>query len=226
MVALGLHCCARAFSSCRERGYSSLRCVGFSLWWLLLLQSTGSRHTGFSSCGMWAQQWWLVGSRAQAQQLQRMGLVAPWHMGSSRTRARTRVPCIGRQILNHCATREAPECVFIASVQNRGVGSSGVRFHRCSLFMQRKSLLPLAYHTPELGHKLWVFSLLVLPIFSPCKQPLGLAVLYHDCNNGQRQCFSNFNMPKITWGRGGQGAVFKTPILIQQVWVGPKTLHC
>ena len=32
-------------------GYSSLWCAGFSLWWLLLLQSTGSRHTGFSSCG-------------------------------------------------------------------------------------------------------------------------------------------------------------------------------
>ena len=29
-------------------------------------------------------------------------------MGSSQTRARTRVPCIGRRILNHCATREAP----------------------------------------------------------------------------------------------------------------------
>ena len=26
----------------------------------------------------------------------------------SRTRARTRVPCIGRQILSQCATREAP----------------------------------------------------------------------------------------------------------------------
>ena len=36
-----------------------------------------------------------------------MGLVAPWHVGSSQTRARTRVPCIGRQILNHCTTREA-----------------------------------------------------------------------------------------------------------------------
>ena len=32
-------------------GYSSLRCVGFSLWWLLLLWSTGSRRAGFSSCG-------------------------------------------------------------------------------------------------------------------------------------------------------------------------------
>ena len=36
-------------------GYSSLRCVGFSLRWLLLFQSTGSRHVGFSSCGTWAQ---------------------------------------------------------------------------------------------------------------------------------------------------------------------------
>ena len=33
-------------------GYSSLRCVGFSLWWLLLLLSMGSRCTGFSSCGL------------------------------------------------------------------------------------------------------------------------------------------------------------------------------
>ena len=28
-------------------------------------------------------------------------------MGSSQTRAQTRVPCISRQILNHCAIREA-----------------------------------------------------------------------------------------------------------------------
>ena len=32
-------------------GYSSLWYTGFSSWWLLLLQSTGSRGTGFSSCG-------------------------------------------------------------------------------------------------------------------------------------------------------------------------------
>ena len=32
-------------------GHSSLRCAGFSLWWLLLLRSTGSRRAGFSSCG-------------------------------------------------------------------------------------------------------------------------------------------------------------------------------
>ena len=89
-----------------SRGYSSLRCAGFSLRSLLLLRSRGSRRTGFSSCGTWAQQLWLVGSRAQAQQLWRMGLVAPWHVGSSQTRARAHVLCNGRRILNHCATKE------------------------------------------------------------------------------------------------------------------------
>ena len=55
LAALGLCCCARASFSCDERGYSSLQCAGFSLWWLLLLWSTGSRRVGFSSCGLWAQ---------------------------------------------------------------------------------------------------------------------------------------------------------------------------
>ena len=34
---------------------SSLWCTGLSLWWLLLLWRTGSRHVGFSSCGTRAQ---------------------------------------------------------------------------------------------------------------------------------------------------------------------------
>ena len=93
-------------------GYSSLWCAGFSLGCLLLLQSTGSRCAGFSSCGTRAQQLWLVGSRAQAQQLWRTGLVAPLHVGYSQTRDRTCVPCIGRWILNHCATREVPGTLF------------------------------------------------------------------------------------------------------------------
>ena len=36
-------------------GYSLLWCAGLSLWWLLLLQSTGFRRAGFSSCSMRAQ---------------------------------------------------------------------------------------------------------------------------------------------------------------------------
>ena len=35
--------------------YSSFCCAGFSLRWLLLLHSSGSSHTDFSSYGTWAQ---------------------------------------------------------------------------------------------------------------------------------------------------------------------------
>ena len=45
--------------------------------------------------------------------LWRTGLVALRHVGSSRTRARTRVPCVGRQILNHCTTREVQNAVLL-----------------------------------------------------------------------------------------------------------------
>ena len=37
-----------------------------------------------------------------------MGFVVSWHVGSSQTRDRTRIPCIGRQILNPWPTREVP----------------------------------------------------------------------------------------------------------------------
>ena len=68
--------------------YSALPCTGFSLQWLLLFRS--------------------LGSRAQAQQLWYMGLVDPCNVGSSRTRDWTCVPCIGRQILNHWTPRKVP----------------------------------------------------------------------------------------------------------------------
>ena len=62
--------------------------VGFSLQWLLLCQSTGSRLVCFSS---WSTQPY-----------------STRHVGSSWPRDGTRVPCIGRQILTHCTTREVP----------------------------------------------------------------------------------------------------------------------
>ena len=71
-------------------GFLWLRWAGFSLQWLLLLQSTGSRVRGLSS----------------------MGLVAPQHVGSSRTRDGSCVPCIGRQVLIHCTTREVLWLLF------------------------------------------------------------------------------------------------------------------
>ena len=113
-------------------GYSSLWCVDFSLQWLLLLRSTGSRRMGFSSCGTWAQQWQLTGSRAQAQQLWHvgsvvvarglqstgsvvvaLGLSCPTTCGIFQDQGSNHVPCIGRRILNHCTTREAPMCYIL-----------------------------------------------------------------------------------------------------------------
>ena len=79
----------------------------------MLFRSRASHCRGLSCCGAQAPD-------VRAQQLWLTGLVAPWHVGSSQTRARTRVPCIGRQTLNHCATREAHSfflnkfiCLFI-----------------------------------------------------------------------------------------------------------------
>ena len=46
LAVLGLCCCARAFSSCGERGLFFL-----GVCQLLLLWSRGSRCVGFSSCG-------------------------------------------------------------------------------------------------------------------------------------------------------------------------------
>ena len=71
-----------------------------------------SHHRGLSCCGAQAPD-------AQAQYLWLTGLVALWHVGSSQTRAQTRVPCIGRQNLNHCATREAPNTVLLLLILHR-----------------------------------------------------------------------------------------------------------
>ena len=81
-------------------GYSLLWYLVFSLWWLLLLRSTGSRCAGLSVCS------------AQAQQLRHMGLVGLWPVGSSRTRNWTRVFCSSRYILIYCATREVGKVTF------------------------------------------------------------------------------------------------------------------
>ena len=83
---------------------SSFLCEGF----LQLRQAGATPHRGvrashcrgLSCCRAQAPD-------AQAQQLWLTGLAAPRHVGSSRIGTRTHVPCIGRRILNHCATREA-----------------------------------------------------------------------------------------------------------------------
>ena len=83
---------------------SSFLCEGFLQLWqagaTLHRGARASHHRGLSCRGAQAPD-------AQAQQLWLTGVIAPRHVGSSQTRARTRVPCIGRQTLNHCAIREA-----------------------------------------------------------------------------------------------------------------------
>ena len=74
-AVLGVHCCTQAFSS----GCSSLWCEVFSLRWLLLLHSMGSRCAG---------------------------LVASLHVDSSHTKNQTCVPCIGRLITKRWTTRK------------------------------------------------------------------------------------------------------------------------
>ena len=53
-------------------GYSSLQCAGLSLRWPLLLWSTGSRRTGFSSCGLKALERRLSSCGTRAQLLRDM----------------------------------------------------------------------------------------------------------------------------------------------------------
>ena len=93
MAVLGLRFSARAFSNCGKRGP-------------LFIAVHQPLTVAASRCGAQAPD-------AQAQLLWLTGLVAPRHVGSSRTRARTHVPCIGRQTLNHCATREARGAILV-----------------------------------------------------------------------------------------------------------------
>ena len=97
-------------------GYSSLGGTGASSRRLLLLQSTGSKHPASRSCSTQSRSPWLrlfgapgpavwhVGSRSRGSRAS----VALQHVQSSRMRGWVRAPCIGRQILIYCTTREVP----------------------------------------------------------------------------------------------------------------------
>ena len=69
---------------------------------------SSSLCTGFSRCRAWAPGCTGFSTGTWAQQLRLAGLVASRHVESSQTRDRTRVPCIGRQTLNHGTTKEIP----------------------------------------------------------------------------------------------------------------------
>ena len=83
-------------------------------------------------------------------------------MGSSPTRGRTRVPCIGRWILNHYATRETLTCRFY----NPPKGSNTVTYTESRLWHQ----LNLASHSDSTTHSVnpgQVISLRCTSISSP-----------------------------------------------------------
>lgn len=95
MLSLLLH---RVFCSCGEWGLLFTCAAGLLILWLLLLQSMGSLVCGLSSCVSWTQpqaQWWWC-----------IGLVAPWHGESSKTRDWIYVSFIGRWLFQHWAIRE------------------------------------------------------------------------------------------------------------------------
>ena len=97
--------CMRQFGLCRV--FAAAR----ALLWLTPMGLSAAGH-----CGppvprpllLWRQGWraprlqcpWLPGSRAQAQQSWRAGLVAAQRVGSSWVRDRTHVSCTGRRILH------------------------------------------------------------------------------------------------------------------------------
>ena len=112
------------------------------------------------------------------------GLAAPWHVGSSQTRARTCVPCIGRQTLNHCATREALPLYFVVKYTQHKIYQSNllkytIQWHlahpECcasitTLYFQnivitpKVTPYPLSSHSPmTLGH-----------LFRPCSPVLAI----------------------------------------------------
>ena len=68
------------------------------------------------------------------------GPAAPQHVGSSQTRARTRVPCIGRQTLSHCATREAPILAFFVSLRGVFRGEIGCHCRESGSFEVRSGI--------------------------------------------------------------------------------------
>ena len=95
-----------------------------------------------SGCGVWGLlSRWVSGllvawrlllqlpcSKSGLEQLCHRNLLAPRHVGSSQTRDPTHVSCIGRQILYHWATREAPDDTLVLDLWPPECDDKFVRF--------------------------------------------------------------------------------------------------
>ena len=91
LTALGFRCCVWAFLGVVSGGYSILRRISVS-WWLLLTWST-ALGVRAQCCGTWPS-------------------LSHGVCGTFLDQDRTRVPCIGRRILNPWIARESPASAF------------------------------------------------------------------------------------------------------------------
>ena len=95
-----------------------------------------------------------------------MGLVASQPVGSSCTRARTHVPCIGRWILNHCATREILTILeitlFVAGFQHQ---FSDIKLVACNSIQSW-------YQLPRVRVKLYRFRTTSFTRLPPLQTPV------------------------------------------------------
>ena len=134
---------ATAGSSLLRSGFLWLRqaeatlqscCVGFSLWWLFLLQSAGSRASGL-------------------QLLWPTGLVALPQVKFSGSRDQTHVPCTKRWIPNSWTTKQVLNLFLLLLLFSHSVVSDSLRPHGL-----QHSRLPCPLPSPELAqtHVHWV----------------------------------------------------------------------
>ena len=91
MAVLRLCCCDGFFLFVTSRATLELWCADFSLRWLLLLQSMGSRMCGLSGSGSWGPELRLSSCGAWVS--------CSVHVGSSGTRNGSCVSCTDRWIL-------------------------------------------------------------------------------------------------------------------------------
>ena len=101
MAAQGLDRCPWGFSSCGAGSSVSFPCLGFSC-------CTGSRCMGSAGAALRLQVTWVsvvVAHKLSCPEV--CGVI------SFRTKNRTRVACLARQILNHWTTRKLPPLFFM-----------------------------------------------------------------------------------------------------------------
>ena len=89
----------------------------YSLWGLLLLQITGSRHSSFSTCGTWAQKLWPAGSRLRTQQLWHVGVVAPHMWNLPRPEIKPMSPALADRFLSTTPPGKSKTTVLITIME-------------------------------------------------------------------------------------------------------------